>query len=72
MMLMSVSGNENNKNKKLQKSLSNLADNLAEGIHKRKCKHGHNNEKCKTFGITYKYYECCLEYTNNIQIFMLQ
>ena len=28
--------------------LSNLPDNLAERIHKIKCKYGHNNEKCET------------------------
>ena len=28
-------------------ALWHLADNLAEGIHKTKCKYGHNNKKCK-------------------------
>ena len=28
-------------------SLSHLVDNLAEGIHKIKCKDKHNNTKCK-------------------------
>ena len=37
-------------------SLSNLV-NLAEGIHKIKCKYGHDNKKCKGC-------ECCLEYTS--------
>ena len=27
--------------------LSNLVDNLAEGIHKIKCKHGHDNKNVK-------------------------
>ena len=45
-------------------SLSNLVDNLAEGIHKIKCKHEHDNRKCEMCGINYKDCECCLEYTN--------
>ena len=45
-------------------SLSNLVDNLAEGIHKIKCKHAHDNRKCEMCGIKYKDCECCLEYTN--------
>ena len=32
-------------------------------MHRIKCKHGYYNKKCETFGITYKYCECCLEYT---------
>ena len=32
----------------MAKSLSNLADNLAEGIHKIKRKYGHDNKICKT------------------------
>ena len=46
-------------------SLSNLVNNLAEGIHKIKCKYGPDNEKSKTCGIKYKDCACCLEYTNN-------
>ena len=38
-------------------SLSNLVDNLAEGIHKVKCKCGHDNKKCETCGIKCKYCE---------------
>ena len=45
-------------------SLSNLVDNLAEGILKIKCKYGHGNEKWETCGIKYKDWEFCLEYTN--------
>ena len=26
--------------------------------------HGHDNKKCGTYGIKYKHFECCLEYTN--------
>ena len=40
-------------------SLSNLANNLFEGIHKMKCKYGHNN-KCR---IKYKYCGFFLEWT---------
>ena len=29
-------------------SLSNLVNNLSEGIHKITCKHGHEDKKCKT------------------------
>ena len=43
-------------------SLSNLVDNLFEGIHKIKCKYGHNVKKCKTYRIKYKYCDCFLEY----------
>ena len=44
-------------------SLSNLANNLAEGIHriKCKCKYGHDNKKCETCRINYKNCECFLE-----------
>ena len=45
-------------------SLSNLVNNLSEGIHKIKCKYEHNDEKCETCGIKCKYYDCFLEYTN--------
>ena len=57
---------------------SNLVDNPAEGIHKIKCKQGHDNNKCETCGIKYKDCKCCLEYTNvkdfftRIQMFVLQ
>ena len=42
-------------------SLSNLVENLSEGIDKIKRKYRHNNEKCE---IQYKDCECNLEYTN--------
>ena len=45
-------------------SLSNLVNNLSEGIHKIKCKCGHDDKKCKTCGIKYKYCNCFLEYMN--------
>ena len=44
--------------------LSNLVDNIAEGIHKIKGKYGHGNKKCKTCGIKYKDCVYCLKYTN--------
>ena len=45
-------------------SLSNLVNNLSEGIHIIKCKFGNDNKKCETCGIRFKYYNCCLEYIN--------
>ena len=45
-------------------SLSNLANNLSEGIHRIKCKFRHDDKKCETCGIKYKYCDCFLEYTN--------
>ena len=33
--------------------LSNLVNNLSEGIHKIKCKYGHDDKKCGTYGIKY-------------------
>ena len=45
-------------------SLSNLVNNLSEGIHRIKCEFGHNNKKCETCGIKYKYCHCFLEYAN--------
>ena len=45
-------------------SLSNLANNLSEGIHKFKCKYGHDDKKCETCRNKYKYCNCFLEYPN--------
>ena len=45
-------------------SLSNLVNNLSEGIHRIKCKFGHNDKKCETCRIKYKYCDYFLEYTN--------
>ena len=45
-------------------SLSNLVNNLFEEIHKIKCKYRHDDKKCKTYGIKYKYCDCFLEYKN--------
>ena len=45
-------------------SLSNLVNNLSEGIHKIKCKYELNDKKCEIFRIKYKYCDCLFEYTN--------
>ena len=39
-------------------SSSNLVNNLAEEIHKTKCKYGHSEKKCETCGIKYKGCNC--------------
>ena len=46
----------------MDSSLSNLINNLSEGIHKIKCKYGHDDEKCENCWIKYKYCQCFLEY----------
>ena len=45
-------------------SPSNLVNNLSEGIHRIKCKFRHNDKKCETSKIKYKYCNCFLEYMN--------
>ena len=45
-------------------SLSNLVDNLSEGIHIIKCKSVNNDKKYEICEIKYKYCDCFLEYTN--------
>ena len=45
-------------------SLSNLVNNLFEGIHRIKCKFGHDDKKCEACGTEYKYCNCFLEYKN--------
>ena len=54
-------------------SLSILVNNLSEGIHRIKCRYGHNDKKCVTCRIKYKYRDCFFEYTNfhRIQMLML-
>ena len=42
-------------------SVSNFIDNIFEGIHKTKCKYGHDDKKYKTCGIKYKYCDCLHE-----------
>ena len=44
--------------------LLNLVNNIAEKIHRTKCKYGHDNKKCETCRIKYKKCESFLEYTN--------
>ena len=46
-------------------SLSNLFNNLSEGINRIYCKCEHGNKKCETCGIKYKYCDCFLEYINS-------
>ena len=45
-------------------SLSNLINNLFDGIHRITCKYRHNDKKCKTCGIKYKYCYNFLGYIN--------
>ena len=45
-------------------SLLHLTDNIADGIHKVKCKHGNYNEKCGTCGTKYKDCGCFLKQIN--------
>ena len=45
-------------------SLSNLVNKLSERIHRIKFKYGHDDKKCETCEITYKYCDCFLEYLN--------
>ena len=45
-------------------SLSNLANNLSEGIHRIKCKFEHSDKTCETCRIKYKYCNYFLEYIN--------
>ena len=44
--------------------LSNLVNNLSDGIHRIQCKLGHDDKKCETYAIKYKYCGCFLEYAN--------
>ena len=58
-------------------SLSNLANNLSVGIHRIECKCRHDDKKCETCGIKYKYSDCkfffvclfvCFSNTQNLKI----
>ena len=49
---------------RVSSSLSNLANNLSEGIDRIKCKSDMMRKKCETCGIKYKYCDCFLEYIN--------
>ena len=42
-------------------SLPNPVNNLFHEIHKIKCKYGHNDKKCETCEVKYKYCDCFLE-----------
>ena len=63
-------------------SLSNLINNLAEEIHKIKCKYWQDDKKCEGCGIKYKECNCSLRYKyltkqnstkfNTTQIFIMQ
>ena len=48
----------------MARALSNLVNNISEGIHRVKCEYGHDDKKCKTSGIKYKHCYCFVEYTN--------
>ena len=43
--------------------LSNLVNNVSEGIHRIKCKYEHDVENCESCRIKYKYCDCFLEYS---------
>ena len=45
-------------------SLLNLVNNLSKGIHKINCKFKHDDKKCETCGIKYRYCDCFVQYTN--------
>ena len=45
-------------------SLSNLVNNVSEGIHRTKCKFGHDDKKCETCRVKYMYGDCFLQYAN--------
>ena len=44
--------------------LSNLVNNLTEGIHEIKCKYRHDDNICEKWEIKYNYYDCFLENSN--------
>ena len=45
-------------------SLSNFVNSLSEGIHRIKCKFGHDDKICETCSIKYKYCDCFFKYMN--------
>ena len=45
-------------------SSSILVNNLSEGLPRIKCKSEHEDKRCETYGIKYKYCDFFLEYTN--------
>ena len=46
------------------RSLSNLVNNLSEGIHRINCKYRHDYKKCETCRINYKNCDCFFKYIN--------
>ena len=48
----------------MARSISDLVNNLSEGIRRIKCKYGHDDKKCETCGMKNKYSDCFLVYTN--------
>ena len=53
-----------NSTRSMVSSLSNLVNNVFEGIHRIEWKRRHDDKKCKTCGIKFKYCDCFLEYIN--------
>ena len=49
-------------------SLSNLVNNLSEGLHRIKFKLKHDDKKCETCGIKCKYCDCFLKYANDLKM----
>ena len=45
-------------------SLTNLVNNLPEGLYRKKCKLRHDDKNCALCGIKDKYCDCFVEYTN--------
>ena len=48
----------------MARSLSNLDNNLSEGIHRIKCKFERDDRKCEPCGFKYNFCDCFLEYIN--------
>ena len=48
-----------------QAHFGKLINNLSEGRHRIKCKLGHNDKKCETCGIKFKYCNFFLKYANS-------
>ena len=48
----------------MESLLSDLVNNLSEGVPRIKCKYSHDNKKRETCGIKNKYCDCVLEYKN--------
>ena len=48
----------------MARSLSNLANNCSQGVHRIKYQHRNDDKKFETFRIKYKYCDCFPEWTN--------